>query len=130
VRWFWRAGAAMNVLIVESNANLGALWKRHLERNGASVDHAKCQDDAAKLIEKRPYEVIVLDLVLTEGSAFAVADYASYRRPDAKIIFVTNTTFFSDGSIFQHIPNACAFLPTETPPDDLLALVEHYSMAH
>ena len=120
----------MNVLIVESNVSLGGLWKRHLERNGASVDHAKSQDDAAGLIEKRPYEVIVLDLFLAEGSAFAVADYASYRRPNAKIIFVTNTTFFSDGSIFQHIPNACAFLPTETPPDDLLALVEHYSVAH
>ncbi len=120
----------MNVLIVESNASLGTLWKRHLERHGASVDLAESQEDAANLIGHKSHEVIVLDLVLAKGSAFAVADYASYRRPDAKIIFVTNTTFFSDGSIFQHIPNACAFLPTETPPEDLFALVEHYSMAH
>jgi DNA-binding NtrC family response regulator len=116
----------MRVLIVESNADLGWLWKRHLERNGASVDLADNQTEAVRRIEQDDLQVIVLDLVLADGSAFAVADYASYRRPAAKIIFVTNTTFFSDGSIFQHIPNACAFLPTETPPDDLLALVEHY----
>jgi hypothetical protein len=66
-------------------------------------------------------------LVIEGGSAFAVADFASYRRPDARVVFVTNTTFFSDGSIFQHIPNACAFVPTETPPEDLVAIVEHYA---
>jgi hypothetical protein len=51
---------------------------------------------------------------------------ASYRQPGAKVIFVTDTTFFSDGSIFRHIPNACAFIRAETPPDDLVAIVEHY----
>ena len=39
---------------------------------------------------------------------------------------ITNTSFFSDGSIFRHIPNACAFLPSATPPADLAAVVGHY----
>jgi hypothetical protein len=56
-----------------------------------------------------------------------VADYAQYRQPDAALIFVTDTTFFSDGSIFSLIPNARAFLQSGTPPDDLAALVEHCS---
>jgi len=46
------------------------------------------------------FDVIVLDLALEEGSALAVADFASYRHPDARVIFVTNASFFSDGSIF------------------------------
>ncbi len=71
-------------------------------------------------------DVIVLDLILSDGSAFAVADFSSYRQPDAKVIFVTNSTFFSDGSIFRHIPNACAMVPAETRPEDIGALVEHY----
>lgn len=116
----------MRVLIVESDENLGWLWQRHLERRGCVVLRACGQDDAVGIIGDEPVDVIVLDLVLNAGSALAVADYASYRRPDARVIFVTSTTFFSDGSIFSLVPNACAFLPSQTPPDDLASVVEHY----
>ncbi len=119
----------MQVLIVEGRPDLGWIWRRSLERAGASVDLVHDQAAAVRQINTTDYSVIVLNLVLAEGSAFAVADYASYRRPCAKVIFVTNTTFFSDGSIFQHVPNACAFVPTDTPPDDLAAMVEHYGAA-
>ncbi|MGB3177592.1 MAG: response regulator [Albidovulum sp.] len=119
----------MRVLIVESDPNLGWLWKRHLERFSTNVELVTGQEDAVAFLENQAVEVIVLDLVLTEGSAIAVADYASYRHPTTKVVFVTNTSFFSDGSIFQHIPNACAFLPSQTPPEDLAAVVEHYGMA-
>ena len=71
-------------------------------------------------------DILILNLLLSDGSALAVADYASYRLPETRIIFVTNTTFFSDGSIFSFAPNACAFVQTATPPEDLAAMVEHY----
>lgn len=117
----------MDVLIVESKPELGRLWQRHLERMGARVDHAAGQDAAITALQERTYDVLVLDLVLADGSALAVADFASYRHPAARVIFVTNTTFFSDGSIFSVAPNACAYLPTATRPEDLAAMVEHYA---
>ena len=120
----------MRVLIVESDPNLGWLWKRHVERYSATVTLVGSQEEAVEHLEHEDVEIIVLDLVLTNGSAIAVADYAAYRHPEAKVVFVTNTTFFSDGSIFQHIPNACAFLPSATPPEDLAAVVEHYGTSH
>jgi CheY-like chemotaxis protein len=116
----------MNCLIVESNATLGSLWQRHLERFGACVRVATTGERALNLIQAHRFDVIVLDLVLSEGSALAVADLAHYRQPQANVVFVTNTTFFSDGSIFQHSPNARAFLMSATPPDDLAAIVMHY----
>lgn len=116
----------MHVLIVESAPELAELWSRHLRRQGVTVTVALSEPDAVRVLQECAVDVIVLDLVLSEGSAFAVADYASYRQPAARVIFVTNTSFFSDGSIFQHIPNACAFLPCGTPPDDLAAVVDHY----
>lgn len=120
----------MHVLIVQSNANLATIWRRHLERQGAVVDVACNQEEAIHVLQtSEDINVVVLDLVLETGSAFAVADMASYRQPKAKVIFVTDTTFFSDGSIFRHIPNACAFIRAETPPDDLVAIVEHYGEA-
>ncbi|MCX7888505.1 MAG: response regulator [Rhodobacteraceae bacterium] len=118
------------VLIVESEPDLGAVWQRHLERSGATVEAVHSQDEAVARIGARPFDVIVLDLVLKEGSAFAVADYASYRQPAARVVFVTSTSFFSDGSIFRHIPNAFAFLPRGTRPEDLAAVVEHHGRPH
>ena len=117
----------MNVLIVESNPELGSLWQRHLERMGATVVVADSQETAILALCSSDFRIIVLDLVLDQGSALAVADFASYRRPDTRVIFVTNTSFFSDGSIFSHSSNACAYVQSGTPPEDLAAMVEHYA---
>ncbi len=119
----------MQVLIVESTPDLAVLWARHLGRQGMDVAIAADADTAVSLIAARPFDVIILDLVLAEGSALAVADVAQFRQPDTSVIFVTDTTFFSDGSIFSIMPNARAFLTTRTPPDDLAAMVEHYGGA-
>ena len=117
----------MNVLIVESCPELGLLWKRHLERQGAEVGLVNSQETAILALYASDFDIIVLDLVIEHGSALAVADFASYRRPEARVIFVTNTSFFSDGSIFAHSPNACAYVQSGTPPEDLAAMVEHYA---
>lgn len=116
----------MRVLIVESEHELANIWRRHLERLGMTVSRACCQEDAIAHLSTHDVDILVMNLVLEHGSALSVADYASYRVPDARIIFVTNTTFFSDGSIFAFAPNACAFVQTTTPVDDIAALVEHY----
>lgn len=116
----------MRVLIVESNPDLGGVWGRHLERRGCRVTIVCTQEDAIHAIQTMDLSIIIMDLVLDQGSAIAIADFASYRRPSAKVIFVSSSSFFTDGSIFQHIPNACAMLPSEVPPEDLGALVEHY----
>ncbi|MFK7879929.1 response regulator [Roseobacter sp.] len=118
----------MKVLIVESQKDLAILWKRHLARMGMDVTCAAGQAEAIDHLTTHQTDVIIMDLVLGEGSALAVADYASYRLPHAQVIFVTNTSFFSDGSIFRHATNACAFVQSATPPEDLAAMVEHYGM--
>ncbi|MEJ6396929.1 response regulator [Yoonia sp. 208BN28-4] len=116
----------MRVLIVQSNRDLGLVWQRHLERMQAEIDLVGRGEDALELLRRKRFDVIVLDLVLEEGSAFAVSDYAQFNQSEANIVFVTDTSFFSDGSIFVHSANARAFIEKATPPDDLAAIVEHY----
>lgn len=116
----------MKVLIVESDAGLGTIWQRHLERQRIEVRRETGQAGAARALGAHRFDVIILNIVLAEGSALAIADLASYRHPETRVIFVTDTSFFSDGSIFSLSPNACAFLQTDTPPEDLAAMVEHY----
>ncbi len=116
----------MVILIVASNSDLTRIWSRHLERLGNDVAVVHSQAAAADYMRVHSVDVIVLDLNLKEGSAIAIADYASYRWPDARVVFVSNSTFFSDGSIFNHIPNAAAMVPAQTPPNDLAAIVEYH----
>ena len=116
----------MKVLIVESEPELGGLWQDHMRRQGMDVRLVRDQAEAALALHAQAFDIIVLDLVLARGSAFAIADLASYRHPETRIIFVTNTSYFSDGSIFSLSANACAFLQSDTPPEDLTAMVQHY----
>jgi DNA-binding NtrC family response regulator len=117
----------MEVLIVESQPDLGGLWKACLERRGMNVTLASSQTQAFAALSAQDFDIIILDLILADGQALAIADYASYRRPESRIIFVTNTSFFSDGSIFQLSSNACAFVQSATPPEDLATMVQHYA---
>ena len=119
----------MKVLIVEHNAVLAGVWAMHLSRLGHVVAIASSQEEAVSYISLENVDVIVLDLLLEGGSAMAVADYASYRRPAARVVCVTSRSFFSDGSIFAHAPNAAALVSSETPPVDLAAIVEYHGGA-
>jgi len=120
------SGGIVRVLIVESTVELAGIWQRHLERLGARVELATSADAAVARLGADEIDVIVLDLILEGGGALAVADYAQYRRPGANVVFVTDTTFFSDGSIFEAIPGARALLQRQTEPSDLALIVRHY----
>ncbi|PJI92990.1 response regulator receiver domain-containing protein [Yoonia maricola] len=119
----------MRALIVHRNTDLGGLWQRHLARLDVDVTLVHSAACALTAIDDDPFDVILLDLVMAEGSAFAVADLARFRQPDANVVFVTDTTFFSDGSIFNHAANARALIETATPPKDLAAIVHHYGIS-
>ena len=116
----------MRVLVVEADRSLGRLWCKHLQRQGGDTELACDEESAISALRFRTFDVLVLDLMLPNASVLAIADIATYRRPDIAIIVVTANSFFSDGSIFELIPNARGFLHTPVRPDDLAALVEHY----
>jgi CheY-like chemotaxis protein len=114
------------VLIVQNDLELARLWGRHIERMGLSVLFAEDSMSAIDVISRQPITLIVLDLGLPGGDAMTVADYAGYRRPDARVVFVTASRFFSDGSLFNFSRNACAVLPSATQPEDLAVMVDHF----
>jgi DNA-binding NtrC family response regulator len=117
----------MGVLIVEADPELGRLWGDHLARLGIGSRLVGGEEAAIGALSEAPAGVIVIDLDLPGSAAMAVADYAAYRRPEARVIFVTASSFFSDGSLFAISPNAAAFLPARTPPEDLAAVVEFHA---
>jgi len=117
---------AMRILLVQHNEGLSELWSRFLQRQGVEVEQAATQLAAINKLRFEDFDALVLDLVLPDGGAIAISDYATYRCPDVPIIAVTSTSFFSDGSIFDLIPNARSLMRTPLRPDDLAAVLEHY----
>lgn len=116
----------MKILVIESDTALGEIWCRHLQRQGNKVTLASDEKQAIDLLRFSPFDVLVLDISTQNASVLGISDYATYRNPDVAIIVVTANSFFSDGSIFELIPNARGYLHTPVQPDDLAALVEHY----
>ncbi|RMF34880.1 MAG: response regulator [Alphaproteobacteria bacterium] len=117
----------MKVLIVEHNADLARIWARFLQRNDVEVDLAHSQAEAIKLLRFNHYDALVLQLILPDGGAIAISDYATYRNPEVPIITVTNSGFFSDGSVFNLIPNVRSMMSTPLRPGDLMAMIDHFS---
>ena len=114
------------ILIVADSGGLARIWARHLQRQNNDVLVATSQNEATFHVRQHNVDVVVLDLMLKDGSAFLVADYVSYRQPDARIVFVTRTGFFSDGSLFQQVPNTAAILQANTAPSDVAEIVSYH----
>ncbi len=117
----------MRVLLVQHNEGMSDLWAAHLKRQGVDVVQASSQAQAVEYLRLNEIDALVLDVVLPDGSAIAISDYATYRQPDIPIVAVTSGSFFSDGSIFELIPNACSLMRTPLRPDDLAAVLDHYT---
>jgi DNA-binding NtrC family response regulator len=115
----------VRVLLVQDNADLGAIWKRFLEIHGIETHLATTQAAAMEALEETSFDALVLELVLPDGGGIAVADFAAYKNPDIPVIAVTKSSFFSDGSVFEVVPNARCLLRTPLRPDDLVAYLEH-----
>ena len=116
----------MKVLIVESDVVRAEHWAGLLRDQKWGVAHAASAQDAIDLLDKDTFRIIVLNLDLACGQALSVPVYAGYRQPAARVVVVTATGMFNDGSIFQVCSNACGFLSVQADPADLVALVDHH----
>lgn len=116
----------MNILIVEEDMASAAKKLVALEGLGFCVRMATTASEAVQVISCAPMDVIVLDLLLSQGRALAIADLAAYRQPNARLILLTSGQYFADGSIFSVCSNAVAILRTNMDTDDLCAIIAHH----
>lgn len=115
----------MRVLITQHNAELGKLWAKFLEREGVQSTLVVSQNEAIKMLKVQDFDALILEMVLPDGGAIAIADFAAYRLPEIPVITVNSTSFFSDGSIFQLMPNVQSVLQAPVEATDLAAMVKH-----
>ncbi len=117
----------MRVLIVESCERLGRIWEKHLEAQGCRVELVSRDADALAAIRFSKPDILVLSLGTGRANALALADFAAFQSPHSRVIFVSRDSFFSDGSIFSHAANACAFVGAGVAPSDLAELAQYHA---
>jgi DNA-binding NtrC family response regulator len=115
----------LRALIVHEDGDLAGLWSRFLQREGLVCRVACSADEAIELLRAEPFDAIILDVEMRDA-AIAVSDFAGYRHPGIPVIAVTARTFFSDGAVFELMPNALNLQPAAPRLPDLAAVVAHY----
>ena len=116
----------MKVMILETDENIGSIWQRHMERCGVESKLVINEEDAIEHLQMYAVDVLVINLLAEVGSSLALTDLATYKNPNIAIIAVTSRNFFSDGSIFDVVPNMRSVFQTPVKVDDLTAMVQHY----
>jgi DNA-binding response OmpR family regulator len=109
------------ILIVEDDADLRRMFRTALSLAGFEIEEAGDGIEALHLIENRPPDLVVLDLILRSLDGVSVqqelASSAATRR--IPIVIVTGSDLDTDG-----LDVACV-LRKPVLPDELIRTVEH-----
>ncbi len=77
------------VLVVEDDRALASTLAEILEMEGHEVEYRTSGKEAAGLLKKTPWDVVVTDLVLKDGDGFEILQAARKQRPPSQVIMVT-----------------------------------------
>jgi DNA-binding NarL/FixJ family response regulator len=117
--------ATIRTLIVHASRDLASIWRRFLERQGIEACVATDADAALSALRAERIDALVLDVELG-ADAITVADLADFHHPGLPVIAVTARSFFSDGAVFELIPNVRGLLPASPRLPDMAAMISHY----
>jgi DNA-binding NtrC family response regulator len=82
--------ASARVLLVEDDAAHALLMRETLETLGGRIEHARTQAAALAALERRAFDVVVLDAGLPDGSGFEIQAQIRSREGAPPIVFVTS----------------------------------------
>jgi two-component system alkaline phosphatase synthesis response regulator PhoP len=111
---------AKRILIVEDNADLRRLFRTALSLSGYDVEEAGDGLEALQLIENRPPDLVVLDLILRSLDGMSVQQELAARTLTSRIpiVIVTGSDIDTDA-----LRVACV-LRKPVMPDDLVDTVK------
>ena len=115
----------MNVLVLEDDPILRSVWVDALADEGFEVHEAAESDEAIALIARQRFDVLVLDLMLGEGTSEGVSGYAEVAAPQSFTILVTGSGLFPNGEHRHEMPGVDWILRKPVAIADLAAVVAH-----
>lgn len=112
------------VLIVDDEPGQLDSLNELMRLSGYQVNTASSGNEAIDLLEQNPYDTILLDLNMPNGSGYDVIDHVVNHNVHVKVIVVSgNTDFDSTRNALKK--GAYDFLKKPYVPDELLATVKN-----
>jgi DNA-binding response OmpR family regulator len=112
------------VLVVEDEPAINAVCRRVLTSEGFEVDIAVQGKEAQEMLEKKQYDLCLIDIRLPAMTGKELYQWLKEKHPQlaSEVIFTTGDLMGGDTQIFleqAHRP----FLPKPFTPNDLKAIV-------
>lgn len=113
-----------NILIVDDDEDVRGMLHIILHHHGYSVAEAQSGDSAIALLHDRHFDVVLLDITLSDGSGFRVAEYLRGKNLRTKIIIVTGTGDF-ESALRSAAYGVQSYITKPFTPNYLLKAIEH-----
>jgi len=77
------------ILVVDDDAPIRALVTKILERAGHAVDNARDGEEAIAMLDRTPYAVMVIDLMMPKVDGYGVIAHLRQRNQRPAVIVIT-----------------------------------------
>ncbi len=84
--------AKKSILIAEDEKSLSKAMKLRLHKNGYDVTIAENGKEANKYLDKKHYDLILLDIIMPIEDGFSVLGHVQQNLIDTPVIVMTNLT--------------------------------------
>lgn len=81
-----------SILVVDDDDSIRELVATLLLREGFAVDDVKSGHQAINALDEKHYDVLVLDLMMRDGTGHDVLQKVSVQRPNVKCVVVISAT--------------------------------------
>ena len=115
----------MDILIVEDDPNLGALWGAAFGALSHDVTTTGTAQAARKALMTRTFDLVLLDLYLGRDSGLSVAALATYTNPFCKMVVVTGAGEYAYERLVDLSPAIVSVLRKPVDIEHLLAVCDH-----
>jgi DNA-binding response OmpR family regulator len=117
----------MRVLIVEDDPNLQLLWEAVFEQSGHQSVYVGCKAEALKLLAVDQFDLILLDLYLSDGNGIDLANQIDASDTHTPIVVVTGSRTHQSGELFGASKSVVAVLRKPVDIEDLIDVTEFVS---
>ncbi|MFN0157195.1 MAG: response regulator [Bacteroidota bacterium] len=112
-----------SIFVVDDEVEVRDLLKILLEDEGYEVDTAVDGDDAIAKLEKRGYDLLLLDIKMPHISGFDVLKFVRERHPRAKVIMLTAFAELANAMESKFL-GADDFIGKPYDPNEVLMAIE------
>ncbi len=118
----------LRVLVVDNEAAHARAMTESLEKVGYKCEVATSGPEAAKLIERETYDIVITDMVMNEVDGMKILKLSRERLPDCEVVMVTGHATVPI-AVEAMQKGAFNFLEKPITPNRLRAIVEKASEA-